>query len=53
MPPEASIRYDPFLEDPHYRLEIKFSNGRELKKTISKLHASDNLEAMPELWATE
>jgi ParB-like chromosome segregation protein Spo0J len=53
MPPETSIRYDPFLEDPHYRLEIKFRNGRELKKTIGKLHASDNLEAMPELWATE
>jgi len=50
MPPEASIHYDPFLEDPYYHLEIKFKHGKDLKKAINKLHALGELEALPELW---
>ncbi len=51
MPPEISIHYDPYLEDPNYRLEVKFRNGKNLRKAINKLHALDELEAIPELWA--
>lgn len=51
MPPESSIHYDPYLEDPNYRLEIRFKNGKDLKKAIAKLHALHELEAIPELWA--
>jgi len=50
MPPEASIHYDPYLESPYYRLEIKFTHGKDLKRTISRLHALHELEAIPELW---
>lgn len=51
MPPESSIHYDPYLEDPNYRLEIRFKHGKDLKKAITKLHALHELEAIPELWA--
>jgi hypothetical protein len=50
MPPESSIHYDPYLEDPNYRLEIRFKHGKDLKKAITKLHALHELEAIPELW---
>jgi ParB family chromosome partitioning protein len=50
MPPEASVHYDPYLEDPYYRLEIKFKHGKDLKKTIGNLDALHELEAIPELW---
>ena len=50
MPPGASIQYDPYLEDPYYRLEIKFRHGKDLKNAIRKLHALRELEAIPELW---
>lgn len=50
MPPEASIHYDPYLEHPHYRLDISFTHGKDLKRTISKLHALRELETIPELW---
>jgi ParB family chromosome partitioning protein len=51
MPSEASIDYDPYLEDPSYRLEIKFKHGKDLLNVISKLHALHELEAIPELWS--
>jgi hypothetical protein len=51
MPSGASIHYDPYLEDPYYRLEIKFKHGKELRNAIDKLHLSRDLEAIPELWA--
>jgi hypothetical protein len=50
MPPGASIQYDPYMEDPCYRLEIKFAYGKDLKITIEKLHALHELETIPELW---
>jgi hypothetical protein len=50
MPSEASIHYDPYLEDPSYRLEIKFRHGKDLLNVISKLHALHELEAIPEMW---
>ena len=53
MPPEASIRYDPSLEDPYYQLEIKFKHGKALKNAMNKLHALGELEALPELWTEQ
>ncbi len=51
LPPGVDIRYDPFLEDPKYHLRIEFKDGKDLRKTIRALHALDELEAIPELWA--
>jgi ParB family chromosome partitioning protein len=50
LPREASIHYDPCLENPYYRLEINFKHGKDLKHAISRLHALPELEALPELW---
>jgi HTH domain found in ParB protein len=50
LPPEAVIRYDPYLEDPNYKLQIGFKDGKALRKTIRALHVLDELEAIPELW---
>jgi ParB-like chromosome segregation protein Spo0J len=50
MPPGTSIHYDPYLEDPDYRFEIKFKHGKDLMKTINMLHELQHLEAIPELW---
>jgi ParB-like chromosome segregation protein Spo0J len=50
LPPGASIQYDQNLEDPLYRLEIKFASGKDLKAVMDKLHAVHELEAIPELW---
>jgi hypothetical protein len=50
MPSGTSIHYDPYLENPYYRLEIDFTHGKDLKRTISRLHAFHELEAIPELW---
>jgi ParB family chromosome partitioning protein len=50
LPEEAAMLYDPYLEDPCYRLEIRFRHGRELKKTIEKLHGLRALEGIRELW---
>jgi hypothetical protein len=51
MPPGASIHYDPYLEDPYYRLEIKFKQGKELRKAMDILHPLRGLEAIPKMWA--
>jgi ParB-like chromosome segregation protein Spo0J len=53
LPPEAVIRYDPYLEDPNYQLRIGFKDGKALRKTIRELHASVELEAIPELWEVQ
>lgn len=50
MPPETSIHYDPFMEDPFYHLEIKFRSGKELREAIDKLHPMRQLETIPEQW---
>jgi ParB family chromosome partitioning protein len=50
MPSEVSIHYDPYLENPYYRLEINFKHGKDLQNAINKLHVLGELEALPELW---
>jgi len=51
LPPDAVIHYDAYLEDPNYHLEVRFKDGKDLKKTIRVLHSLDELEAIPEPWA--
>jgi hypothetical protein len=51
LPEEAVVLYDPYLENPYYRLEIRFRHGRELRKTIEELHGLHALEGIRELWA--
>ncbi|MGE5841719.1 MAG: ParB/RepB/Spo0J family partition protein [Deltaproteobacteria bacterium] len=52
LPKDASIHYDPGLEDPYYHLDVRFRHGEDLKKTIDELHRLDELEAIPAMWAT-
>ena len=51
LPPGAVIHYDAYLEDPNYHLEVRFKDGKNLRKTIRLLHSLDELEAIPEPWA--
>jgi len=44
LPKNVRIQHSPFFETPHYRLEILFRNGKELKETIEFLSNLDNLE---------
>lgn len=53
LPSRVHIRYDPYLEDPNYHLEVEFKNGKELRKTVRDLHALDGLEAILEPWASQ
>jgi len=52
LPPRVRIRYDPYLEEPNYHLEVEFKNGNELRKTLRGLHALDELEAILDPWAS-
>lgn len=53
LPSGAAIHYDPYFEDPNYRLEISFKDGKDLRKSISLLHSLDGLEAIPEPWTDQ
>ena len=50
LPHGISIRYDSYLEDPYYQLEVRFRDGKELRSAVTKLHEVHELEALPELW---
>ena len=52
LPPGAAIHYDPCLEAPNYRLEICFKDGKDLRKSINRLHSLDELESIPDPWQT-
>ncbi len=51
LPSGAAIHYDPYFEDPNYRLEISFKDGKDLRNSINLLHSLDGLEAIPEPWS--
>ena len=53
LPPETVLRYDPYLENPSYQLQIGFKDGKALRNTIRKLHGLVQLEAIPELWEVQ
>jgi ParB family chromosome partitioning protein len=51
LPPGVAVHYDPYLENPNYHLEIRFKEGKDLRKTLRALYSLDELEAIPEPWA--
>jgi ParB-like chromosome segregation protein Spo0J len=53
LPHDAAVRYDPYFEDASYHLEIRFKDGKELRKTIALLHSLDELETIPDPWLGE
>jgi len=50
LPKGVRIQHPPFFETPHYRLEILFRNGKELKEKIDYLAELDRLEMIEDPW---
>jgi hypothetical protein len=50
LPKNARIQHPPFFETPHYRLEILFRNGKELKETMGFFSDLDRLESIRDPW---
>ena len=50
LPDGTSISHPPFFEDPDYRLEIFFKNGKELKERIDALGKVNGLESLGDPW---
>jgi len=50
LPANVKISHPPFFEDPNYRLEISFENGRKLAETIGKLSRLTGLEGIGDPW---
>lgn len=53
LPKDVRIQHPPFFETPHYRLEILFRNGKELKEKIDYLAELDRLEMIEDPWETD
>jgi ParB-like chromosome segregation protein Spo0J len=50
LPDGVSISYPPFFEDPDYRLEIFFKNGKKLREKIDALGKVNGLESFGDPW---
>ena len=50
LPKGSTICAPHYFEKPHYRLEVLFKEGKELKKTISRLSQTEGLEALRDPW---
>ena len=50
LPEGISIYHPPFFEDPDYRLEIFFKNGKKLKEKIDALGKLSGLESLGDPW---
>ena len=46
----VKINPPPFFEGPHYRLEVLFKHGKELKEKIEQLSATTGLEDLTDPW---
>jgi ParB-like chromosome segregation protein Spo0J len=53
LPERVRISHAPFFENPDYRLEILFRNGKELGNTIKKLARLNALEGIRDPWDEE
>lgn len=53
LPKSASIHAPPYFEEPHYRLEVLFREGRELRETINRLTQSEGLDELGDPWETD
>ncbi|KPK29397.1 MAG: hypothetical protein AMK69_06690 [Nitrospira bacterium SG8_3] len=50
LPDGVSISHPPFFEDPDYRLEIFFKNGKKLREKIDALGKVSGLESLGDPW---
>ncbi len=50
LPKSASIHAPPYFEEPHYRLEVLFREGKELRETINRLTLSEGLDELGDPW---
>ena len=50
LPDGISIYHPPFFEDPDYRLEIFFKNGKKLREKIDALGKVNGLESLGDPW---
>lgn len=50
LPDSVKISHPPFFENPDYRLEILFNNGRTLGKTIKALARLNDFEGIGDPW---
>jgi hypothetical protein len=50
LPEGISIYHPPFFEDPDYRLEIFFKNGKRLREKIDALGKLSGLESLGDPW---
>jgi len=50
LPKFASIHAPPYFEEPHYRLEVLFRDGKDLRETIDRLTLTDNLAELGDPW---
>jgi len=50
LPKGVRIEHPPFFEAPHYRLELLFKQGRELKEKITHLHGIEGLDKVGSPW---
>jgi len=50
LPKSVNIYAPPYFEDPHYRLEVLFREGRELRDTIKRLTLIEGLDELGDSW---
>jgi len=50
LPKSASISAPPYFEEPHYRLEVLFREGKELRETINRLSLAEGLDELGDPW---
>jgi len=50
LPKSASIHAPPYFEEPHYRLEVLFREGKELRETINRLTLTEDLDELGDPW---
>jgi len=50
LPKSASIHAPPYFEEPHYRLEVLFREGKELRETINRLNLTEDLGELGDPW---
>jgi hypothetical protein len=53
LPERVRISHPPFFENPNYRLEILFRDGKVLGETVKKLARLNNLEGICDPWEEE
>lgn len=53
LPDGAAIKHPPFFEDPHYRLEIAFRNGKALTEKLKALFGLEGLQKIGDPWSED